>query len=148
MRNRHGDVPHVVSPGTIVYHDARTQLDLEADHDFHPAVAVLTRVVSRPGSGRLTVDAGHKSIAADQSAPSGVVAGHPELVARRPSEEHLPLDGAGSEAPGRGDVLAVVPMHVCPTVNLFDEALLVEHGEIAGVVTVSARGHDRPLRRA
>jgi hypothetical protein len=36
-------------------------------------------------------------------------------------------------------------MHVCPTVNNFDHALIVIGGRIAGVERVTARGREAPI---
>jgi hypothetical protein len=42
----------------------------------------------------------------------------------------------------------LIPRHVCPTVNNFDEALIIESNRIVGIERVTARGHDSPLRKA
>jgi D-serine deaminase-like pyridoxal phosphate-dependent protein len=131
---------HRVSPGTVVYHDAAS--DAFEDLDLEPAAVVLTRVISHPGPRIVTCDAGSKSVAAEAGDPCAIVLGHPALVARRPSEEHLPFDVAAGERPARGDVLALVPRHVCPTVNLAEEAVLVEGGRIVMTVPVAARAHE------
>ena len=39
----------------------------------------------------------------------------------------------------------LVPRHVCPTVNLAEEALLMDEGRIVDLVPVSARAHDTRL---
>jgi D-serine deaminase-like pyridoxal phosphate-dependent protein len=66
----------------------------------------------------------------------------PELVAGRPSEEHLPLDVTSGTPPPRGTPLHLVPRHVCPTVNLAEQAVLIERGRIVDVVPVAGRAHD------
>jgi D-serine deaminase-like pyridoxal phosphate-dependent protein len=50
--------------------------------------------------------------------------------------------------PQVGEMLYLLPRHVCPTVNNFDFALLVHNGQIASVETVSARGREAPLLEA
>ena len=49
--------------------------------------------------------------------------------------------GASAEMPERGSELLLFPLHVCPTINLADEALLVD-GERFEVTAVTARGHE------
>ena len=72
--------------------------------------------------------------------------GHAELTPLPPSEEHLPFSvAAGAPGPQPGDILYLLPRHVCPTVNNFDCALLVRKGEIEAVEKVSARGREAPL---
>ena len=71
--------------------------------------------------------------------------GHPELVARTPNEEHLPLQVTSGDRPPRGTTLYLVPRHVCPTINLAEEAVLLEKGCEPRVVRVSARAHELAL---
>jgi len=140
---------HTVSPGTVVYHDVRSEEETPA-LGLAPAALVLARVVSHPAPGRATCDAGSKSLAAEAGDPCAVVLGRPELVAGRPSEEHLPFDltrdlspdGPTGRLPERGALLQLVPRHVCPTVNLAEQALIVERGELLEVAGVSARAHE------
>jgi D-serine deaminase-like pyridoxal phosphate-dependent protein len=137
---------HRVSPGTIVYNDATSLAQLPVAFGYAPAALVLSRVVSRPHPGIVTCDAGHKAVSADAGVPTGVVLGHPELSPLTPSEEHLPLGvKEGALSPQIGDILYLLPRHICPTVNNFDAALIVRHGEIEAVERVSARGHEGPL---
>jgi D-serine deaminase-like pyridoxal phosphate-dependent protein len=119
---------------------------LPAECGYAPAALVLTRVVSRPSEGIITCDAGHKTVSADAGVPTCVVVGHTELNPLSPSEEHLPMNVAdGSDGPRIGEVLYLLPRHICPTVNNFDCALLAENGHIGSVEKVSARGREGPL---
>jgi D-serine deaminase-like pyridoxal phosphate-dependent protein len=136
---------HRISPGTIVYCDATSMAQLPTEYGYAPAAVVLTRVVSHPSSGVVTCDAGHKSVSADAGVPTCVVMGHPELTPMGPSEEHLPMQVKSGASPALGEVLYLIPRHVCPTVNNFDAALLVSNGEIQSVEKVSARGREMPL---
>jgi D-serine deaminase-like pyridoxal phosphate-dependent protein len=137
---------HRVSPGTIVYNDATSLAQLPPKYGYAPAALVLARVVSHPRPGILTCDAGHKSVSADAGVPTCVVVDHPELAPLSPSEEHLPLAvKEGAQAPRIGDLLYLLPRHICPTVNNFDAALMVRNGRIESVENVSARGHEGPL---
>jgi D-serine deaminase-like pyridoxal phosphate-dependent protein len=137
---------HRVSPGTVVYCDATSLAQLSNEYGYAPAVLVATRVVSRPHEGIFTCDAGHKTVSADAGVPTCVVVGHPELTPLGPSEEHLPLQSTTEgKGPQVGEVLYLLPRHICPTVNNFDEALLVRAGQIESVEKVSARGREGPL---
>jgi D-serine deaminase-like pyridoxal phosphate-dependent protein len=143
---RRGNFVHRVSPGTVVYCDATSLAQLPQEYGYRPAALVLTRVVSRPHAGIVTCDAGHKTVSADAGVPTCVVVGHPELTPLSPSEEHLPIAIAeGTAGPQIGDALYLLPRHICPTVNNFDHALLVQSGNIESVEYVSARGHESPL---
>jgi D-serine deaminase-like pyridoxal phosphate-dependent protein len=105
-------------------------------------VHVLARVISRPTEQRVTCDAGSKALDAAAGDPCCTVDGWPHLRAERPSEEHLPLTVLGGAPPGPGTLLRLIPRHVCPTVNLADDAVLIEGGQVAAIVPVAARGHD------
>ncbi|NOT07469.1 MAG: D-TA family PLP-dependent enzyme [Gemmatimonadales bacterium] len=133
---------HRVSPGTVVYNDRKSLTQLPAGAGYQHAAFVLSSVVSLPGASRFTCDAGHKTVSADAGDPTCEVVGHErDYTPRHPSEEHLPVDLAtGVPLPARGTLLFLVPTHVCPTVNNFDEAVIIENGTIAGIEKVTARG--------
>lgn len=138
-----GGAPQRVSPGTVVLHDARSQRE-NPDLGLVPAATVASRVLSHPTPGRVTCDAGHKAVAAESDQPCAEVLGRPDLLAGGPSEEHLPLlaRGADVELPTRGALLQLIPEHVCPTVNLAEQAVLVEPDGRWSVVDVAARAHE------
>jgi D-serine deaminase-like pyridoxal phosphate-dependent protein len=137
---------HRVSPGTVVYCDMTSLVQLPPEYEFQPAAMVMSRVVSHPAPGMITCDAGHKTVSADAGVPTCVVCGHPGLEPLAPSEEHLPMRVADSAPiPAIGDLLYLVPRHVCPTVNNFDDALIVGGGKLIAVERVSARGRERSI---
>lgn len=139
-------VLHRVSPGTVVYCDTTSLVQLP-EYGYLPAAVVLTRVVSHPTTGTITCDAGHKTVSADAGIPTCAVLGHPELEPLTPSEEHLPMRvAAGAVVPPVGEMLYLVPRHVCPTVNNFDDAVIVSGGHAIAVEPVSARGRERALQ--
>ena len=144
MALRHPDFAgrdHKVSPGTVVYWDARSEaLSIPG---FSPAAFVLSRVVSAPAADRVTCDAGSKALDAAAGDPCARVVDWPGLRALTPSEEHLPLLATdGGPVPPLGALLQLVPRHVCPTVNLADDAVLLDGESIVAVVPVAARGHE------
>lgn len=136
---------HRISPGTVVYNDTNS-LEQLPEYGYRPAALVLSTVVSHPTDSSFTCDAGHKSVSADAGVPTCSVIGHPEFRPLKPSEEHLPIEASPrDDMPAIGEKLYLVPRHVCPTVNNFDEALIVVNGRIAGLELVNARGHESPL---
>lgn len=137
---------HRASPGTLLYNDATSLAELPADFGYQPAVLVVSTVVSQPAPGRVTCDAGHKTVSADAGLPTCAVVGRPDLRPLKPSEEHLPIEvRGGSSLPAVGDRLYLLPRHVCPTVNNFDVALMVRDGRVVGMEPVTARGREAPL---
>jgi D-serine deaminase-like pyridoxal phosphate-dependent protein len=140
------DFVHRVSPGTVVYCDTTSSAQLPSEYRYQPAALVISRVVSHPRANIITCDAGHKTVSADAGIPNCMVLGRPELKPLQPSEEHLPIEiPPGAPVPAVGEVLYIVPRHVCPTVNNFDHALLARNGRMVSVEPVSARGREMPL---
>ncbi len=142
---------HRISPGTIVYNDCTSLAQLPAEYGYRAAAVVISTVVSHPTANTLTCDAGHKTVSADAGIPNCFVLGHGDLTPQHPSEEHLPIEisadaSANSAKPDIGETLYLVPKHVCPTVNNFDHALIVEGGRIVAVERVTARGREVPIR--
>jgi D-serine deaminase-like pyridoxal phosphate-dependent protein len=137
---------HRISPGTVVYGDATMLSQLPAAYGYKPAVLVAARVVSHPRPAIVTCDGGHKAVSADAGVPTCVVLGHAELTGIGPSEEHLPLTvSEGAEPPPVGEVLYLLPRHICPTVNLFEDALIIRGGAVESVERVTARGRENPV---
>jgi D-serine deaminase-like pyridoxal phosphate-dependent protein len=137
---------HRVSPGTVVYNDLSSLSQLPEEYDYRPAALVVTTVVSRPVEGIVTCDAGHKTVSADSGDPTCAVLGHPEITPIHPSEEHLPMQVVtGTRIPEIGELMYLIPKHICPTVNNFDHALLIKGQEMVGLSKVSARGRESPI---
>lgn len=133
-------------PGTYVLGD-RQQVALGSIAPDAVAAAVAATVVSvdRP-SRRFVVDAGAKILAKDV-AP--YVAGHAEIpeiggaVVSRVYDYHGVAEApAGAPLPDVGDVVAVVPNHICPVVNLVDDLVIVRDGRVVDRWPVDARGRN------
>ncbi len=136
---------HRISPGTVVYNDLTSLAQLPG-FGYRPAACVLATVVSHPIENTITCDGGHKSVSVDAGVPNCAVLGYEHLKPLKPSEEHLPIESpTGEGLPALGEELYLIPKHVCPTVNNFDDALFIRNGRVQSVEAVSARGHERPL---
>ena len=136
-----GPWQHQVSPGTLVLADLRSDPAV-SDLDLRQAAFVAARVISR-AAGRLTLDAGSKALAPDRPASSNRVLGWPGLAPVSASEEHLVVHHtlADAEVPGLGELVLLIPDHVCTTVNLYRHALLLRAGAVAGEAAIEAAGH-------
>src|SRR5438874_4023494 len=126
MHARRGHVE--CSPGTCVLWDAGYGKTLP-DLDFLPAALVLTRVVSKPTPDRLCLDLGHKAVASEMPHPRVEFLGLPDAKAVLHSEEHLVVETAQAGEFALGDCLYGVPWHICPTVALHSEAVVVQNGK-------------------
>lgn len=137
---RHPDVE--CSPGTCVLWD-HGYGEAYPEMKFLPSALVLTRVVSKPGENRLCLDLGHKAIASENPPPRVFFL---NLQSARPvghSEEHLVVESAEAARWKVGDCLYGVPRHICPTVALHGEAVVIENGRAARRWRILAR--DRKL---
>jgi D-serine deaminase-like pyridoxal phosphate-dependent protein len=126
------------SPGTTVLWDFG-YADRFPDLPFVPAAAVLTRVISRPSNDRLTLDLGHKGVAAENPQPRARLVEWPDAIFTTHSEEHLVAEGPDAARFQIGDVLHAIPRHICPTVALYDHAVVVRNGALDGTWPVTAR---------
>jgi len=55
------------------------------------------------------------------------------------------MEVKSGERPAIGEALYLNPRHVCPTVNNFDDAIIVMNGRVASLEPVTARGHEAPV---
>ncbi|HEY4062232.1 MAG TPA: D-TA family PLP-dependent enzyme [Puia sp.] len=132
------------SPGTFVYWD-KGYTDSCKEQPFSPAALVITRVISRHGS-RLTLDLGHKSIAAENPLDRRVFflnvdrpRNNPDIQFISQSEEHLVIDAGPGHGYQIGDVLYGLPFHICPTVAAYERVYTIEDGRITGEWKNTAR---------
>jgi D-serine deaminase-like pyridoxal phosphate-dependent protein len=131
-----GDVE--CSPGTSVLWDwgyASTLPDL----DYLIAAALLTRVTSRPESNRLCLDLGHKSIGSEMPQPRALLVGQPDAKLVGHSEEHLVVESPRAADLSPGTPIYALPWHVCPTINLHSEVIVVRGGRATERWPVLAR---------
>ena len=131
-----------LSPGTSVFWDAG-YASKAPDLGFEPAALVLTRVVSKPGLNRFCLDLGHKAIAAEMPPPRVRFLNLEDAKPVMHSEEHLVVETARSGLK-LGDCLYGIPWHICPTVALYSEAVIIEKGRIVGTWKVAARDRACP----
>jgi D-serine deaminase-like pyridoxal phosphate-dependent protein len=109
------------------------------DLDFLPAVMLLTRVISKPGGNRVCLDLGHKAVASENPHPRATFMEVPDARAIGHSEEHLPIETSLAKDLPVGAALYALPWHVCPTVALHNEAVVVRDGRAVDRWRVLAR---------
>ena len=130
-------------PGTYIYND-RMQVAAGVASWDDCALNIYSTVVSRAGADRGILDAGSKTLTSDTGGGldgHGLILEHPEARIARFAEEHGFLDLTRSNTrPAVGDVVRIVPNHVCVVVNMMDEVVMVRGDEIVGTLPVAARG--------
>jgi D-serine deaminase-like pyridoxal phosphate-dependent protein len=126
------------SPGTFIFWDKSYKENLpEQPFDF--AALLLCRVISIPASDLVCVDLGYKSVASENPQPRVFFLNAPDAVPTAQSEEHLVLTVPDASLFTIGQVLYGVPWHVCPSVALYDKALVIENHRVSGEWNVIAR---------
>jgi D-serine deaminase-like pyridoxal phosphate-dependent protein len=130
-------------PGTYIYND-RMQVAAGVASWDDCALNIYATVVSRAAADRGILDAGSKTLTSDTGGGldgHGLILEHPEARIARFAEEHGFLDLTRSNTrPNVGDVVRIVPNHVCVVVNMMDEVVMVRGEEIIGTLPVAARG--------
>lgn len=126
------------SPGTFVFWDWGYKQMLP-DLPFEYAALVVSRVISIIDDRHICTDLGHKSVAAENPLPRVHFLNAPEAVPIGQSEEHLVLEVPDSSRYKPGDVLYGVPVHICPTVALYEKAVVIKNGEAVSSWSVIAR---------
>jgi D-serine deaminase-like pyridoxal phosphate-dependent protein len=147
------EVPGVteIRPGTYVFYDYnQVRLGVAGVEDC--AATVLATVIARPAPDRAVIDAGTKAVAADrhmipvEQDGFGLVKGQPGWFFARASEEHGVLIRR-ADAPADdltiGQRVEVIPNHICPVVNLYDEMVAHRGGAVEGLLPIPARGKSR-----
>jgi D-serine deaminase-like pyridoxal phosphate-dependent protein len=132
-----------IRAGTYLLGD-RTQLALGAIPLDGVALHVAATVVSRAVPGQVVLDAGAKTLTKDRApylTGHGLLPAYPDGVIERLYDYHgVVVAPAGSPMPRLGEVLAVIPNHVCPVIDLFDSFVAVRGATVVGHWPVDARG--------
>ncbi|MBC8351986.1 MAG: D-TA family PLP-dependent enzyme [Planctomycetes bacterium] len=128
-----------LSPGTCVFHDIGYG-QMFPDLDFEAAALLLTRVISRPTSDRVTFDLGYKAVASDPPADRRVVFPDiPDAKLVLQNEEHLVVQTNSADRFQPGDEQFAIPRHTCPTSALHKQVFIVSEGKLADRWDVAAR---------
>ncbi|KAA0993257.1 D-TA family PLP-dependent enzyme [Dyadobacter aurulentus] len=131
----------LLSPGTNVLWDSGYG-DRFDGQPFEHAALILTRVVSKPATGIVTIDLGHKAIAAENPIENRFrLLNLNSYTLTGQSEEHgvLQVSPEVWENVNIGDVLYALPYHICPSVALHDFATVVENGDVKTEWKIVAR---------
>lgn len=95
-------------------------------------------------SGVQPEDAGSKVLGADRAAWAtgyGRLLDVPDARIHALSEHHATIRFPDDMAiPGLGSTVRIIPNHVCNTVNLADEVIIIRDGDVVDAWTVAARG--------
>lgn len=127
------------SPGTSVLWDYGYHL-LLPEQPFIFAAVLLTRVISKPKRNFITLDLGYKAVASENVLSKRIYfLNLTEHKIHSQSEEHLVIQIKDWSNIHIGDVIYGVPYHVCPTIALFEEAVVIQNGNVVDKWNITAR---------
>ncbi|WP_282051381.1 D-TA family PLP-dependent enzyme [Maribacter aquivivus] len=126
------------SPGTTLLWDSGYG-NLFPEMDFLPAAVLFTRIISKPTTGILCFDLGHKSVAPEMPFPrvEFLDLKHSKQISQ--SEEHLVVEYDDLTIPEVGDAHYAIPRHICPTVAKYDTLTIVKDNTVIDYWPVTAR---------
>jgi D-serine deaminase-like pyridoxal phosphate-dependent protein len=129
--------------GTYLIGD-RQQVALGSSPPDGVAIAIAATVVSDAVADQVVIDAGAKSLTKDSPAyleGFGAIPAYADGVIERVSDYHGQVRfSVGARKPRIGEVVAVVPNHACPAIDLYDSFVATRSAEVVGRWTVDARG--------
>ncbi|MFF2483307.1 alanine racemase [Paenibacillus sp. NPDC058071] len=136
-----------IRPGTYIYQD-RMQVGFGVCAFDDCAGAVWVTVVSRPSAELIVVDGGSKTFATDVQPNNpplhlrgfGHIIGDEHAVLERMNEEHGMIRIAADSAYRVGDRIAIIPNHICSTVNLHNFVYWEESDGLLRKTPIAARG--------
>ncbi len=128
---RHAERPNVAcSPGTFVFWDWGYSQKIP-EQAFEVAAVLLTRVISVINEHRICIDLGYKAVASESPLPRVKFLNADDAVPILQSEEHMVLNVNDSNEYPVGTELYAIPLHICPTVALYDKvAVIVDHQKV------------------
>jgi D-serine deaminase-like pyridoxal phosphate-dependent protein len=137
-----------IRPGMYIFND-RNMVGVGIASVEDCALSVITTVVSTSVSGRAIVDGGSKTFSSDRHLAGdgkgfGIVKGDPDAELEQLSEEHGHLNISRSTHSYRvGERLAIIPNHVCSTVNMHNQLYGIRGEQVETVWEVAGRGKVR-----
>jgi len=122
-----------IRSGTCIFYDME-DLHLGIAGSDEVAYSVVSTIVSTSVPGQAVMDAGSKALSKENRGSDGafgVLLEHPEVRVKAVTEEHGVLDLSESEwRPEVGEMVRVIPSHVCVSANLQDCLVVVNKGEM------------------
>lgn len=112
------------------------------------AATVLSTVISKPTAERVITDVGAKGLTAQTRTKGicatpgmGTIKGMEDVHIFDVYDEHaIFYDKNFHDSVEIGDKVEIIPVHICPVCNLYDEAVLVSDGEVIEHMPILCRG--------
>jgi D-serine deaminase-like pyridoxal phosphate-dependent protein len=132
-----------IRPGTYIYNDVNTVASGACTFD-DCAVSIRVTVISTARPNQIIVDGGSKTFSSDTAAPPSVhgrIVEAPACAFHKENEEHGFVDITHAKRDfAVGDVLHIIPSHVCVAVNLHEYVYGIRREQVETVWKVEGRG--------
>ncbi len=130
--------------GTYVFMDLSQADAVGADISECCAASVLLTAISKPSGERVVFDGGAKALTMQKRTQGitankglGLIKGSGGVCLAGMYDEHsIALDKALNRSLRIGDKVEIIPNHICPCVNLFRKAYLVENGQTIKTIPI------------
>lgn len=135
-----------IRPGTYAFMDA-SQGNAQGDLSMC-AATVLASIISRPTSERVILDVGAKGLTMQErtvgicnSHGKGFIKNYPGIAINRMFDEHSIINStAFHDQVNVGEKVQIIPVHICPTCNLYNKAYLISGDDVVKELDIAARG--------
>ncbi|WP_422477293.1 alanine racemase [Pleomorphochaeta sp. DL1XJH-081] len=135
-----------IRPGTYIFMDAGQAKVIGSYRQC--AATVLATIISKPTKDRTIADAGAKALTMQsrmsgicQTEGKGTILEPLETVVSSVYDEHtIFTDNALHEAVSIGDTVRIIPNHICPVVNLYDQLYIVDGEKVVSTYRIACRG--------
>jgi len=133
-----GSFPGVteVEAGSYLFMDTRYQ---QLGLPFRNSLSLVATVISVRGPSRAILDAGMKVLTTDNGLPEVISPPGVTLVALHEEHGILEVDATRVQL-HLGDLVELLPSHVCTTVNLHDRYYALRNGHLEDIWPISGRG--------
>ena len=135
-----------IRPGTYIFMDA-SQANSFGSYD-KCAATILATVMSKPTDERVILDVGAKGLTMQTRSKGlcttkgiGRIKGYSNVHISQVFDEHAIIYSKEfSNSVEIGDKVQIIPNHICPVVNLYEKAFLVENLEVVDEIAIECRG--------
>ena len=112
------------------------------------AAFVLAAVISKPTDERVVLDVGAKGLTMQERKGGicgieglGTLPDYPGVVIDRMSDEHAVIENRDfASKVSIGQKVRIIPVHICPVCNLYDNMYLARGGEVVSELPIACRG--------
>lgn len=135
-----------IRPGTYALMDASMGATISTLEKC--SATVLTTIISKPTDERVVTDVGAKGLTAQRRNSgissvkgNGILKVMNDVYIQKVYDEHAIIYSKKAHDNFQiGDKVEIIPVHICPVCNLYNEAYFIKDGEVDMVVSILGKG--------